>query len=173
LNSLIWPRCLLILAFSFTMTAKSNIDLSALLTLLSDLINMRSQFFSPPDAPIPLTRVEFDNLWSYMNNIYTLSKQHAFINNRRRAVYYKSITAGFSARRTLHLLMLQSGKEIEAVIQFTRLNLRQIVRFLRLLMTSILVWRMFIMQAKSGLLLVKIYDYMKQNSSEKFNEMTQ
>jgi hypothetical protein len=65
----------------------ANANASTLLTLPPDLINMRSQFFSP-DATISLTRVEFDKLWPYMDNIYTLSKRHPPTNDGRRSVYY-------------------------------------------------------------------------------------
>src|SRR5438552_15264466 len=60
---------------------------SALLTLLPDLINMRSQFFSP-DASISLTCVEFDKLWPYMDNIYTLSKRKPPTAEGNQSVYY-------------------------------------------------------------------------------------
>jgi len=72
--------------FSFTMDANSGSS-STLLTLPPDLVHMRSQFFSP-DATISLTRVEFDKLWPYMNNIYTLNKRHPPTNNGRRSVHY-------------------------------------------------------------------------------------
>jgi hypothetical protein len=61
---------------------------STLLTLPPDLINMRSQFFSP-DAPITLTRVEFDKLWPYMDNIYTISNRGSLTKNGTHSDYYK------------------------------------------------------------------------------------
>ena len=68
------------------MAAKS--DSSTILTLPPDLANMRSQFFSPPDASISLTRAEFDKLWPYMDNMYTLSKRHPPTNDGTQSVYY-------------------------------------------------------------------------------------
>src|SRR5436190_2369997 len=68
-------------------TMKSSVSNSTLLTLPSDFVSMRSQFFSP-DTSISLTRVEFDKLWPYMDNIYTLSNQGSLIKNGTRSIYY-------------------------------------------------------------------------------------
>ena len=66
---------------------KSSVLNSTLLILSSDLISMRSQFFSP-DASISLIRVEFDKLWSYMDNIYTFSNRDSLTKNGTCSIYY-------------------------------------------------------------------------------------
>ena len=60
---------------------------STLLALPPNLVNMRSQFFSP-DASISLTRDEFDRLWPYMDNMYTLSNRGSLTKNGTRSNYY-------------------------------------------------------------------------------------
>src|SRR5436189_2210628 len=68
------------------MDANSTLS-STLLTLPPDLIDMRSRFFSP-DASISLTRDEFDRLWPYMDNMYTLSTRNPPTKDGTRSVYY-------------------------------------------------------------------------------------
>src|SRR5436190_536621 len=68
------------------MDANSTLS-STLLTLPPDLVDMRSRFFSP-DASISLTRDEFDRLWPYMDNIYTLSTRNPPTKDGTRSVYY-------------------------------------------------------------------------------------
>ena len=68
------------------MDANSTLS-STLLTLPPDLIDMRSRFFSP-DASISLTRDEFDRLWPYMDNMYTLSTRNPPIKDGTRSIYY-------------------------------------------------------------------------------------